>query len=104
MLSHGYWQQHFGGDPNVIGRNILLDGVDRQIIGVAPKGIQFPDAETQFWMPISFKAGDIHDLWAIFGFRAIGRLKDGVAAEPRPGRIALLSLPDAYALSVDYAR
>src|SRR5271163_5281860 len=78
VLSHSYWQQHFGGDPNVMGKNILLDGVDRQIIGVAPKGIQFPDTETQFWMPISFKAGDTQDLWAYFDYRAIGRLKDGV--------------------------
>jgi predicted permease len=78
VLSHSYWQQHFGGDPNVLGKNILLDGADRQIIGVAPKGIDFPDSETQFWMPIPFKAGDIHDLWADFNYRAIGRLKDGV--------------------------
>ncbi len=82
VLSHGYWQQHFGGDPSVVGKNILLDGVDRQIIGVAPKGIQFPDLETQLWIPISYKTGDIHDLWADFSFRAIGRLKDGV----QPGR------------------
>ena len=78
VLSHGYWQQHFGSDPDVLGKNILLDGVNRQIIGVAPEGIQFPDSETQFWVPVSFKAGDIFDPWAVFGFHAIGRLKDGV--------------------------
>ncbi len=110
VLSHGYWQQHFGGDPNVIGKNILLDGVDRQIIGVAPKGIQFPDPETQFWTPISFKAGDIHDLWADFGFRAIGRLKDGVQprlaeAELRSFHTQMLPLfpwimPDSWAANV----
>jgi predicted permease len=110
VLSHGYWQQHFGGDPNVVGRNILLDGVDRQIIGVAPKGIQFPDAETQFWTPIPFKAGDIHDLWADFGFRAIGRLKDGVQpglaqAELRSFHTQMLTLfpwimPDVWAANV----
>ncbi len=90
VLSHSYWQQHFGGDRNVIGKNILLDGVDRQIIGVAPKGIQFPDAETQFWMPISFKAGDLYDPWAVFGFRAIGRLKDD--AQPGLAQAELRSL------------
>ena len=78
VLSHGYWQQHFGGDPNAIGRNILLDGVNRQIIGVAPEGISFPDSETQFWVPVAFKAGDIYDPWAVFGFHAVGRMKDGV--------------------------
>jgi predicted permease len=110
VLSHGYWQQHFGSDPNVIGRNILLDGVNRQIIGVAPKGIQFPDADTQFWMPISFKAGDIFDPWAIFGFSAVGRLKDGAQpslaqAELRSYHAQMLALfpwrmPDNWADSV----
>jgi predicted permease len=89
VLSHSYWQQHFGGDPNVLGKNILLDGVDRQIIGVAPKGIQFPDTETQFWMPIPFKAGDLYDPWTDFAFRAIGRLKEGV--QPGLGQAELRS-------------
>ncbi len=110
VLSHGYWQQHFGGDPNVIGRAILLDGIDRQIIGVAPKGIQFPDSETQFWTPITFKAGEIHDLWADFGFRSIGRIKDGVQprlaeAELRSFHTQMLTLfpwimPDSWAANV----
>src|SRR5271168_1174095 len=110
VLSHSYWQQHFGGDPNVVGRKILLDGVNREIIGVAPRGIQFPDAETQFWIPVSFKAGDIYDPWAVFGFRAIGRLKDGVQpgvaqAELRSLHSQLLTLfpwrmPDNWAANV----
>src|SRR5271170_3721023 len=110
VLSHSYWQQHFGGDPNVLGKNILLDGVDRQIIGVAPKGIQFPDPETQFWMPIPFKAGDTQDLWAYFDYRAIGRLKDGAQpslaqAELRSFHAQMLTLfpwimPDTWAANV----
>ena len=78
VISHGYWQQRFGGDPDIAGQKILIDGVSRQIIGVAPAGVSFPDASTQFWVPISFKPGDAYDPWAVFGFRAIGRLKDGV--------------------------
>jgi predicted permease len=110
VLSHSYWQQRFGSDRNVIGRNILLDGVDREIIGVAPKGIQFPDSETQFWIPISFKAGDAYDPWAVFGFHAIGRLKDGVQptlaqAELRSYHAQMLTLfpwkmPDNWAANV----
>jgi predicted permease len=110
VLSHSYWQQHFGSDPNVLGKNILLDGVDRQIIGVAPKGIQFPDPETQFWMPIPFKAGDTYDPWKEFDFRAIGRLKDGVPpslaqAELRSFHAQMLTLfpwimPDTWVANV----
>jgi predicted permease len=78
VLSHSYWQQNFGSDPNVLGKKILLDGISREIIGIAPASVSFPDATAQFWIPISFKPGDIYDPWAVFGFRAIGRLKDGV--------------------------
>ena len=38
VLSNGFWRQQFNADPNVIGRTILLDGVNRQIVGVAPTG------------------------------------------------------------------
>ncbi len=79
VLSYGFWSQQFGGDANVIGRTMLLDGVSRQIIGVAPAGTHFPDYETQFWIPIAFKAGDPYDPWNSFTIDAIGRLRDGVA-------------------------
>ncbi|MEI9977065.1 MAG: ABC transporter permease [Ignavibacteriota bacterium] len=110
VLNHAYWQQRFGSDPSVLGKNILVDGVNRQIIGVAPKGIQFPDAETQFWIPISFMAGDIYDPWAVFGFRAIGRLKEDAGpslaqAELRSFHSQMLTLfpwrmPDNWAANV----
>ena len=36
MLSDGYWQRRFGGDPSVIGRTITVDGRPREVIGVMP--------------------------------------------------------------------
>jgi predicted permease len=77
VLSNGFWKQQFGADPNVIGRTILLDGVSREIVGVAPPETHFPDSDTQFWIPIAFKAGDMYDPWTEFDYQAIGRLRDG---------------------------
>jgi predicted permease len=77
VLSNGFWKQQFGADPNVIGRTILLDGVNREIIGVAPPETHFPNFDTQFWIPIAFKAGDMYDPWTEFVYQAIGRLRDG---------------------------
>jgi predicted permease len=79
VLSDGFWRQRFGADPGVIGRSILLDGVSRQIIGVAPPQIRFPDFETQFWIPIAFNPGDAYEPWTVFGYQAIARLRDGVS-------------------------
>ena len=78
VLSDGFWRQQFGADRSVIGRTILLDGVNREIIGVAPPQTHFPDFDTQFWIPLTFKAGDPIDDWATFSYQAIGRLRDGV--------------------------
>ena len=113
VLSNGYWRQRFGGDPNVVGKKILLDGVSREIIGVAPAEASFPNAETQFWIPIAFKAGDPIDMWAdsgSFNKRAIGRLKDGITpamaeAELRMLHPAMLAgfpwrMPDQWAADV----
>jgi len=77
VLSYGYWRQHFGGDPGVVGRQIRIDGVSRRIIGVLPTGVQFPYADTQFVTPVSFKGGDVFDPWFVFDLRGIGRLADG---------------------------
>jgi putative ABC transport system permease protein len=42
ILSHDFWQKHFGGDANVLGRTIMLDRRQHTVIGVLPAGFQFP--------------------------------------------------------------
>ena len=36
VLSHGYWQSHFGSDPAVLGKTIVVNGQTFEIVGVAP--------------------------------------------------------------------
>jgi predicted permease len=110
VLSNGFWRQQFNADSNVIGRTLLLDGVNRQIVGVAPPQIHFPDADTQFWIPLAFKAGDRVDLWGNFQYLAIGRLRNGVSPSQsqseirslRPQMVALFpwTMPDEWANAV----
>jgi predicted permease len=90
VLSYGFWQQHFGGDRGVIDRTLLLDGVNRQIIGVAPPEVHFPDYDTQFWIPIAFNPGDPYDAWNYFNYQAIARLKDGASPQQAQAEIATL--------------
>jgi putative ABC transport system permease protein len=55
VLSHALWQSRFGGDPQVVGRTVMLDGVPREIVGVAGTNAGVIDAEAEAWVP--FDAG-----------------------------------------------
>ena len=42
VISHGYWQRRFGGDPSVVGRQVTADGQPATIVGVMPPEFVFP--------------------------------------------------------------
>ena len=42
MLGDGLWQRRFGGDPDVIGRTVDINGVSNEIVGIAPPGFELP--------------------------------------------------------------
>jgi putative ABC transport system permease protein len=50
VISDALWQRRFGGDPSLVGQPITLDGKSYTVIGVAPKGFQYPD-RTELWIP-----------------------------------------------------
>jgi predicted permease len=76
MLSYGYWQRRFGGDPSVIGRNIQVDSQTREIVGVMPRGFKVVDQDFDLLIPFGFDPR--HQILAGFGFNGIARLKPGV--------------------------
>jgi predicted permease len=52
VLSHGLWQRGYGGDPNILGRDIRLNGNPCIVVGVMPPSFSFPPGElnpTEFW-------------------------------------------------------
>ena len=52
ILSYGYWQRRFGGDPEVVGEALEMNGRLHTVIGVLPPVPQFPD-ENDVYMPTS---------------------------------------------------
>ncbi|MGB8538155.1 MAG: ABC transporter permease [Acidobacteriaceae bacterium] len=76
MLSYGYWQRRFGGDPSVIGRSIEVDSQPRQIVGVMPQGFRLVNADFDLLVPLGFDRNK--QILAGFGFQGIARLKPGV--------------------------
>jgi len=55
IINHGLWRRQFGGEPNVIGRALTLNGKQFNVIGVMPAGFQFPiEAEpVEVWVTSS---------------------------------------------------
>ncbi len=51
MLSYSFWQSHFGGRADVIGRAIGLDGARHTVIGILPPGTNFPNDYIRVWIP-----------------------------------------------------
>ncbi len=52
VVSWGMWRNELGGDPNVIGRRILLDGTPTTVIGVMPRRFFFPTPDDRAWVPL----------------------------------------------------
>jgi putative ABC transport system permease protein len=76
VLMYGWWQSRFGGDRNVIGRSVLVDGIPRQIIGVMPEKFQFIDANPSFLLPLQFDRSKTY--LGNFSYDGVARLKPGV--------------------------
>ena len=88
ILSWDCWQQHFGGDSQVIGRSINLSGNAYTVVGVMPAKFSFPvqAQPTEVWISPARDAekkgeGAIMVSRGYRGWRAVGRLKDGATIE-----------------------
>ena len=82
LISDGLWKRRFGGSRGVIGQSIMLDGVEREIIGVLPANVQLPRKVQVFITLEDLRADkDYLDRGNHPGFSALGRLKPNVTLE-----------------------
>jgi predicted permease len=98
MVTENFWQKRMGGDANVIGRSITLDGVPHTIVGVLPN-LPFswtgPNAEVWTTKPFVIPGFSYERMMRGTGFlRVVGRLKPGMTLEQ--ARAALPSLDQSY--------
>lgn len=91
-ISYGTWQSVFAGDPNVVGRETYLDGLKCTIIGIMPKGFQFPPGEqepAQIWTALRLDPANPGGR-GNHSYYLLGRLKPGITAAQGQGELASL--------------
>ena len=84
VLSHGFWQQQFGGAADVVGKNVSLNGVQVEIIGVMPQDFRWFVKENSLgnkpammWTPTKFTPEQARGRF----ISVVGRLRSGVGIE-----------------------
>lgn len=85
VLSHGFWQREFGGDPEAIGRAVSLGLHQYEVVGIAPRGFTGANLEAvDVWVPLRMNIA-LTTSWEVLGsrgarwFRVIVRMAPGVS-------------------------
>lgn len=77
VVKYSFWQQHLGGDPNIIGKTISLNRKAFTVVGVMPADFNYPYNGGEMWTPLVFGKEEQHDRESHY-LRVIGLLKPGV--------------------------
>jgi putative ABC transport system permease protein len=80
VLSYGLWQD-LGGDRSIIGRVVRLDGVDRTVVGVMPRGFWFPTPTIRVWVPEAVDPNDDNGSYSLVGRAAPGQRLDRLSGQ-----------------------
>ena len=92
VISYGTWQRRFGGDNNIIGKQVALDGSTYEVIGVMPPSFRFAPfwaTKAELWVPLSLqerataRSGN--------SLRIFGRMKDGITLDQARAEIATIT-------------
>ena len=92
ILSHSFWRDRFGGDPAIVGRDLLLDNSRVIVVGVMPAGFQFLGGDVGLWMPASLSPQQLAS--GANQLTIVARLETDGRASSRRSRIWRASPPD----------
>jgi len=77
ILTHGVWQNHYGGDANIIGRVVIINDRPQTVVGVMPPGFRFPQ-RAQLYAPLVLEGDSARTIRNVSG---IALLKPGVTRQ-----------------------
>ena len=93
ILSYGLWQNHFGGDKNIVGKTVNLSDNLYTVIGVMAADYDFP-SKAELWVPAGARSNDGN--WVSRGnhpgLRGIARLKDGVTLDQAKANLDVIAI------------
>ena len=108
ILAHEYWQTRFGGDPEILGKTMTINGRTNEIIGVMPPDMRFLTSDPDLYVTFQFDPANTN--MGNFSYQGVARLRPGVtlaqanadvdrmvpiAVERFPGGITLGMLTEA---------
>lgn len=86
ILSHALWQRRFGGDPNIIGQQLILNRESYTVVGITPPEFEFGlDADVS--VPIGLSTDRFSARGRDPGINTVARIKDGVSTEAATAEI-----------------
>ncbi len=95
VLSYGFWKSHFGSNPDIVGKNIQLNGQAYTVVGVMKPGFEFPvdsdpDTAPQMWKPLAWSGAEraIRD---DHNYGVVARLKPGVTLQQARAELDTIS-------------
>jgi len=74
VLGHSAWLEQFGGDPNVLGRQLRVSGRVRTVVGVMPEGFRYPEV-SDYFLPLRMDDTSASRGWRFL--EVVGRLSTG---------------------------
>ena len=84
VLKNSFWQQHFGSDPNIVGKTITLNRKVFTVVGVMAADFNYPYNGGEMWTPLVFNKDDLQNRGSHY-LRVIGLLKPGVSLAQAQG-------------------
>ncbi|UCC48998.1 MAG: ABC transporter permease, partial [Gemmatimonadota bacterium] len=90
LLSHRFWQREFGSDSSIIGQTLVLDEAPFTIVGVMPRGFQFPEG-SEMWVNFRRTTSPIFLDRDANNFLPVARLRPGVTLNQAQRRMEILA-------------
>ena len=79
LLSYSLWQSRYGGERNIVGRDILLNGERHTVVGVMPRDFQFLERPVRLWVPIAFDTDAVTNRGSHY-LTVVARTKPGISS------------------------